>query len=61
MVRHLLTVVLFNQSDFLKHSNKNSDWLIAASSMRVESMLTTLLFTLETKFVLKIRNSAWGI
>ena len=27
--------------------------------MRVESMLTTLLFALEIKFVLKIEGNAW--
>ena len=29
--------------------------------MRVKSILTTLLFALEIKFVLKIESNAWGI
>ena len=38
-----------------------SDWLIAACFTRVYSMLATLLFALEIKFVLKIESNAWGI
>ena len=45
----LTALVLFNQSDYLNHSNKDSDWLIVACFLRTWSMLTTLLFTLETK------------
>ena len=48
-------LAFFNQSDHLKHSNKDSDWLIVACFMRVYSMLTTLLFALEIKFVLKLK------
>ena len=45
----LTALVLFNQSDYLNHSNKNSDWLIVTCFLRTWSMLTIPLFTLETK------------
>ena len=48
----LKALVLYSQSDYLNHSNRDSDWLIVACFMRVESMLTTLLFALKIKFVL---------
>ena len=54
-------LVLFNQSDYLNHSNKDSGWLIVACFMRIKSMLTTSLFTLEIKFVSKIESNTWGI
>ena len=57
----LTTLVLCSQSDYLNNSNRDSDWLIAACFMRVYSMLTTLLFALEIKFVLKIKYNARGI
>ena len=57
----LTTLVLYSQSDYLSHSNRDSDWLIVAFLMRVQSMLTTLLFSLELKFVLKIESNEWGI
>ena len=50
----LTAVVLFNQLDYLNHFIKDSDWLIVACFTRVLSTLTTLLFTLKIKFVLKI-------
>ena len=31
----LTTLVLYSQSDYLNHSNKDSDWLIVACFMRV--------------------------
>ena len=31
----MTALVFFNQSDHLKHSNKDSDWLIVACFMRV--------------------------
>ena len=37
------TLVLFNQSDYLSHSSKDSDWLNVAYFMRVSSMLMILL------------------
>ena len=55
----LTALVLYSQSDYLNHSNRDSDWLIVACLMRVESMLTTQLFALEIKFVLKIEGNAW--
>ena len=55
----LTDLVLFKQSDYLNHSNKESDWLIIACFMRVWSMLTTLFFALEWKFALKIESNAW--
>ena len=54
----LTAFVLYSQSDYLNHSNRDSDWLIVACFMRVKSMLTTLLFALEIKFVLKIESNA---
>ena len=51
----LTVLVLYSQLDYLNHSNRDSDWLIVACFMRVESMLTTLLFALEIKFVLKLK------
>ena len=51
----LTALVFFNQSDYLKHSNKDSNRLIVACFMRVWNMLTTLLFALE------IESNAWGI
>ena len=51
-------LVLYSQSDYLNHSNRDSDWLIVACFMRVKRMLTTLLFALEIKFVLKIESDA---
>ena len=56
----LTALVLYSQSDYLNHSNRDSDWLIVACFMRVKSMLTTLLFALEIKFVLKIESNSWG-
>ena len=57
----LTALVLYSQSDYLNHSNKDSDWLIVACFMRVWSMLTTLLFALEITFVLKVVSNSWGI
>ena len=57
----LTALVLYSQSDCLNHSNRDSDWLIVACFMRVMSMLTTLLFALKIKFVLKIESNAWVI
>ena len=57
----LTALVLFNQSDYLNHSNKDSNRLIVACFMRVWSMLTTLLFALEIIFVSKIESNAWEI
>ena len=57
----LTALVLYSQSDYLSHSNRDSDWLIVACFMRVQSMLTTLFFALEIKFVLKIESNAWTI
>ena len=57
-----LTALVFNgRSDYLKHSNRYSDWLIVACFIRVWSMLTTLLFALEITFVLKVVSNSWGI
>ena len=55
----LTASVLYSQSDYLNHSNRDSDWLIVACFMRVKSMLTALLFALKIKFVLKIESNAW--
>ena len=57
----LTALVLYSQSDYLNHSNRDSDWLIVACILRVKSMLKTLLFALEIKFVLKIESNTWGI
>ena len=57
----LTALVLYSQSDYLNYYKKDSDWLIVACFMRVQSMLTTLLFALELKFVLKIESNGWGI
>ena len=57
----LTALVLYSQSDYLNHCNRDSNWLIVACFMRVWSMLTTLLFALEIKFVLKIESNSWGI
>ena len=54
----LTALVLYSQSDYLNHSNRDSDWLVVACFMRVWSMLSTLLFALEMKFVLKIESNA---
>ena len=40
----------------MNHSDKDSDWLIVKCFISVQSMLTTLLFALEIKFVLKIEK-----
>ena len=57
-LKFLTALVLYSQSDYLNHPNRDSDWLIVACFMRAESMLTTLLFALEIKFVLKIESNA---
>ena len=57
----LTALVLFNQLNYLNHTNKDSDWLLVACFMRVWSMLMTLFFALKIKFVLKIESDAWGI
>ena len=57
----LTALVLYSQSDYLNHSDGDSDWLIVASFVKVLSMLTTLQFSLELKFVLKIESNTWGI
>ena len=57
----LTTLVLYSQSYYLNHSKRDSDWLIAAYFMSVQSTLTALLFALERKFVLKIESNAQGI
>ena len=57
----LTALVLYSQSDYLNYSNRDSDWLIVACFMRVLSMLTTLLFALEIKFILKVESNARGI
>ena len=54
----LTALVLYSQLDYLNHSNRDSDWLVVACFMRVWSMLSTLLFALEMKFVLKIESNA---
>ena len=41
----------------MNHSDKDSDWLIVKCFISVQSMLTTLLFALEIKFVLKIEKN----
>ena len=56
----LTALVFYIQSD-LNHSKKDSNWLNVACFMKIQSMLTTLLFALEIKFVLKIERNAWGI
>ena len=45
---------VLNQLVHLNHSNEYSDCFIVACFRRVQSMLTTLLFAQEVKFVLKI-------
>ena len=57
----LTAPVLFNRSDYLDYSNKDSDQLIVTCLMRVQSMVTKLLFALQIKFVLKVESNAWGI
>ena len=57
----LTALVVVNQSDCLNHSKNDSDWLIVACFMGVESMLTTMLFAFEINFVLKIDCNVWGI
>ena len=41
----------------MNHSDKDSVWLIVKCFISVQSMLTTLLFALEIKFVLKIEKN----
>ena len=57
----LTALVLFNRSDYLDYSNKDSDQLIVTCLMRVQSMVTKLLFALQIKFVLKVESNAWAI
>ena len=57
----LTALFVYSQSDYLNHSNRDSDWLIVACFTRVKSMLTTLLFALEIKLVSIIENNAWVI
>ena len=52
----LTALVSFNQSDYLKHFNKDSDCLSVACFIRVWNMLTTLLFALGINFFLKNRK-----
>ena len=54
----LTASALHSQLDYLNRSNRDSDWLVVACFMRVWSMLSTLLFALEMKFVLKIESNA---
>ena len=53
----LTALVLYSQSDYLDHSKRDSDWLFVACFVRAKNMLTTLLFALEIKFVLKIESN----
>ena len=57
----LTASVLSSQSVYLYHYNRDSYWLIVACFMKKYCMLTTLLFSLEMKFVLKIEGNAWEI
>ena len=57
----LTALVQYSQSDYLNYYNNNYDWPIVACFMRVESMLTTLWFALDLKFILKIESNAQGI
>ena len=57
----LTALVQYSQSDYLNYYNKHYDWPIVACFMRVESMLTTLWFALDLKFILKIESNAQGI
>ena len=57
----LTALVQYSQSDYLNYYNKNYDWPIVACFFRVESMLTTLWFALDLKFILKIESNAQGI
>ena len=41
----------------MNHSDKDSDWLIVKCFISAQSTLTTLLFALEKKFVLKIEKN----
>ena len=50
----LTALVLYSQSDYLKYYNNDDDWLIVAYFMRVLSMLTTLWFAFEFKFITEI-------
>ena len=49
----LTALVLYSQSDYLNHSNRDFNWLIVACFIRVKSILTSLLFALKIKFVLE--------
>ena len=57
----LTALFLFNRSDYLNYCKKDSDKLTIMCLMRVQSMVTTLLFALQIKFVLKVESNAWGI
>ena len=52
--------MLFNQSNHLKHSNKDCDWFILACLSEYRCTLTPLLFDRKMKFVLKMRVNAGG-
>ena len=54
----LTALFLFNRSDYLNYSNKDFDQLIVTCLMRVQSMVTTLSFALQIKFVLKVESNA---
>ena len=57
----LTALFFYSELDYFNHSNRDSDWLIVSCFTRVQSMLTTLSFALEIKFVLKIESNVWRI
>ena len=57
----MTALILFNRPDYLDYSKKDSDQLIVTCLMRVQSMVTKLLFALQIKFVLKVESNALGI
>ena len=50
--------MLFNQSNHLKHSNEDCDWLILVALSENRYTLTPHLFVRKMKFVLKMRVNA---
>ena len=57
----LTALVLYSQSDYLNHSNRNSGWLYWSVLYESVKHADDTVFALKINFVLKIESNSWGI
>ena len=57
----LTALVFYSQSDYLNHSNRNSDWLYCSVLYESVEHADDTVFALKIRFVLKIESNSWGI